>query len=68
MRQRHRAGEKTFVDFSGKRPHIVDPKSANAINKDVGVHTKVSLNVRHRVVSPARIAERTASLEIRLKL
>ena len=44
------------------------PVSANAINKDVGVHTKVSLNVRHRVVSPARIAERTASLEIRLKL
>ncbi len=36
------------------------PVSANAINKDVGVHTKVSLNVRHRVVSPARIAERTA--------
>ena len=29
------------------------------------MHTKVSLNVRHRVVSPARIAERTASLEIR---
>ena len=30
--------------------------SANATNKDVGVHTKVCLNVRHRVVSPARIA------------
>ena len=44
------------------------PVSANAINKDVGVHTKVSLNVRHHVVSPARIAERTASLETRLKL
>ena len=29
------------------------PVSANAINEDVGVHTKVSLNVRHRVVSPA---------------
>ena len=42
--------------------------SANAINKDVGMHTKVSLNVRHRVVSPDRIAERTASPEIRLKL
>ena len=41
------------------------PVSANAINKDVSVHTKVSLNVRHRVVSPARIAERTASLEIK---
>ena len=44
------------------------PVSANAINKDVGVHTKVSLNVRHRVVSPARIAERTPSPEIGLKL
>ena len=42
--------------------------SANATNKDVGVHTKVCLNVRHLVVSPARIAERTASPEIRLKL
>ena len=44
--------------------------SANAIatNKDVGVHTKMPLNVRNRVVSPTDIAERTASLEIRLKL
>ncbi len=25
MRQRHRAGEKTFVNFSGKKPHLVDP-------------------------------------------
>ena len=24
MRQVHRAGEKLFVDFSGKRPHLVD--------------------------------------------
>ncbi len=27
MRQRHRAGEKTFVDYSGKKPHIVDPRT-----------------------------------------
>ncbi len=27
MRQVHRAGEKTFVDFSGKKPSIVDPKT-----------------------------------------
>jgi len=27
MRQVHRAGEKIFVDFSGKRPHIVDPST-----------------------------------------
>ena len=41
---------------------------AIAISKDVGVHTDTSLNVRRRVVSPTCIAERTASLEIRLKL
>ena len=42
--------------------------NAIAINEDVGVHTKMPLNVRTRVVSPTGIAERTASLEIRLKL
>jgi transposase len=27
MRQIHRAGEKLFIDYSGKKPHIVDPKT-----------------------------------------
>jgi transposase len=31
MRQIHLAGEKTFVDYSGKRPHVVDPKTGEAI-------------------------------------
>jgi transposase len=31
MRQQHRVGEKTFVDFSGKRPHIVDRKTGEEI-------------------------------------
>jgi transposase len=31
MRQVHRAGEKLFVDFSGKRPHLVDPKTGDEI-------------------------------------
>jgi transposase len=31
MRQVHRAGEKTFVDFSGKRPQLVDPKTGEVI-------------------------------------
>jgi transposase len=30
MRQVHRAGEKVFVDYSGKRPHIVDPTTGEA--------------------------------------
>ena len=28
MRLVHRAGEKTFVDDSGKKPHVVDPATA----------------------------------------
>ena len=31
MRQVHRAGEKLFVDFSGKRPHLVDPRTGEEI-------------------------------------
>jgi transposase len=27
MRQVHRAGEKAFVDYSGKKPHLVDPQT-----------------------------------------
>ena len=30
MRQVHRAGEKTFIDFSGKRPAVVDPRTGEA--------------------------------------
>ena len=37
-------------------------QDAIACNNDVGVHTKMLLNVRHRVVSPVCIAERTVSL------
>jgi transposase len=31
MRQVHRAGEKLFVDFSGKRPHLVDPATGERV-------------------------------------
>jgi len=39
MRQVHRAGEKTFTDFSGKQPHIVDRKTGEqvAVELFVGV-------------------------------
>ena len=40
------------------------PTSAIASNENIGVPTRMSLNVRHPVISPACIAERTASLEI----
>lgn len=31
MRQVHRAGEKTFLDYAGQHPHLVDPKSGEVI-------------------------------------
>ena len=31
MRQPHRAGEKTFIDFSGKRPHLVDRRTGEEV-------------------------------------
>jgi transposase len=39
MRQVHRAGEKLFVDFSGKRPHLIDPATGEevAVELFVGV-------------------------------
>ena len=30
MRQRHRPGEKVFLDFSGKHPHLVDRNTASS--------------------------------------
>ena len=37
MRQVHRAGERIFVDFSGKKPHLVDPRSGEVIEVELFV-------------------------------
>lgn len=37
MRQEHRAGEKLFVDYSGKKPHVVDPKTGEIIEVELFV-------------------------------
>jgi transposase len=39
MRQTHRAGEKLFVDYAGKKPHIVDPKTGECIDVELFVAT-----------------------------
>ena len=31
MRQTHRAGEKTFVDYSGNKPHYVEPTTGECV-------------------------------------
>src|SRR5262249_35125714 len=35
MRQVHRAGEKTFVDYSGKKPHLVDPTTGEIVDVEL---------------------------------
>jgi transposase len=37
MRQVHRAGEKAFVDFAGKRPRYVDPASGEEVEAELFV-------------------------------
>lgn len=37
MRQTHRAGEKAFIDYSGKRPTIVDPETGEIIEVELFV-------------------------------
>jgi transposase len=37
MRQTHQAGEKTFVDYSGKKPHYVDPSTGECIEAELFV-------------------------------
>jgi transposase len=37
MRQVHRAGEKAFVDYSGKKPHIVDSKTGEVADVELFV-------------------------------
>jgi len=39
MRQHHRAGEKTFIDFSGKKPHYIDPGTGEVIEAELFVAT-----------------------------
>ncbi len=37
MRQVHRAGEKGFVDYSGRRPHYIDPQTGAQIDVELFV-------------------------------
>lgn len=37
MRQRHRAGEKTFIDYSGTKPHYIDSRTGEEIPAELFV-------------------------------
>jgi len=56
MRQEHRAGEKTFVDYAGQKPHLVDPQT--------GTITEVELFVGVLGASNYTYAEATATQQL----
>jgi transposase len=57
MRQEHRAGEKLFVDYSGKRPCIVDPKTG--VVMDVELFVAV-LGASNYTYAEATLTQRSA--------
>jgi transposase len=68
MRQTHRAGEKAFVDFSGKRPEIVDRRTGEARRVELFVGVLGASNYLYAEVTenqslPAWIGAHTRMLE-----
>ncbi len=58
MRQVHRAGEKVFVDFAGKRPHLIDPTTGESRPVELFV---ASLGASGYLYAEATLAQDLAS-------
>ena len=48
MRQVHRAGEKVFVDYSGKKPRIVNPETGEVTEVERGISAAAVEGLRTR--------------------
>jgi transposase len=57
MRQVHRAGEKAFLDYSGKKPAIVDPKTGEVVDVELFV---MVLGASNYTYAEATRTQRTA--------
>jgi transposase len=68
MRQVHTAGDKLFVDYSGKKPHIVDPATGEVIDLELFVAVLGASNLTYAEVTwsqrgPDFIASHVRALE-----
>ena len=68
MRQRHRAGETAFVDYSGKKPHLVDRHTGEAIAVELFVGVLGASSYTYAEATPSQelphwIAAHTRMLE-----
>jgi transposase len=62
MRQHHRAGDKLFVDYSGKKPHLVDPETGEPVPVELFVAVMGASNYTYAEASATqRVADFTAS-------
>jgi transposase len=62
MRQVHKAGEKAFVDYSGKRPHFIDPMSGEVVEVELFVAVLGASNLTYvEATLTQRVADFIAS-------
>ncbi len=62
MRQSHKAGEKTFVDYSGVRPTVIDPCSGEVIDVELFVAVLGASNLTYaEATATQRLADWIAS-------
>ena len=54
MRQVHRAGEKVFIDFSGKRPHGVNPRTGDTVAAELSVAVLGASNYTYAEALPSQ--------------
>ena len=56
MRRVHVAGDKLFVDYSGKKPHIVDPSTGEVIELELFVAVLGASNLTYAEVTESSIS------------
>jgi transposase len=54
MRQQHRAGEETFIDFSGQRRHLVDRRTGEEIPVELFVAVLGASNYTYAEAIPSQ--------------
>jgi transposase len=66
MRQIHKAGEKAFVDFSGKRPEIVDPKTGEICPVELFVGVLGASSLIYAEATPDQTLESWIGAHVRM--
>lgn len=51
MRQQHKAGERAFVDYSGKRPSVIDPTTGEVVDVELFVAVLGASNLTYAEVT-----------------